>query len=64
MSSIPVQNQAVDSNPSQKTQPEAAEVCIMPGRSEFTNLPSISPDFEPMIIQNTWAKNFFKFNDD
>ncbi len=34
----------------------------VPGFSAFSNLAELSPDFERLIIQNTWMKTFFKFD--
>lgn len=44
-------------------QARSAHICMMPGFQAFSNLAEISPNFERMIIQNTWTKAFFKFGD-
>lgn len=42
-------------------QARSANICMMPAFQSFANLASISPEFEDIIIQNTWNKAFFKF---
>lgn len=44
-------------------QARSAHICMMPGFQAFSNLAEVSPNFERMIIQNTWTKTFFKFGD-
>lgn len=42
-------------------QARSANIMIFPAFQTFANLRSISPDFEDIIIGNTWNKVFFKF---
>lgn len=42
-------------------QARSANICMMPAFQSFANLAAISPEFEDIIIQNTWNKAFFKF---
>ncbi len=41
-------------------QARSAGVMMMPAFQTFANLASVSPEFEEMIIGNTWTKCFFK----
>lgn len=43
-------------------QARSAQICMIPAFQTFANLKSISPDFEDIIIGNTWTKVFFKFS--
>lgn len=42
-------------------QARSAGICMIPAFQTFANLRAISPDFEDIIIGNTWNKVFFKF---
>ena len=42
-------------------QARSAKICMIPAFQTFANLRSVSPDFEDIIIGNTWNKIFFKF---
>lgn len=42
-------------------QARSAGICMIPAFQTFANLSAISPDFEDIIIGNTWNKIFFKF---
>lgn len=42
-------------------QARSANICMIPAFQTFANLRSVSPDFEDIIIGNTWNKVFFKF---
>jgi intracellular multiplication protein IcmO len=42
-------------------QARSAGICMIPAFQTFANLRAISPDFEDIIIGNTWNKIFFKF---
>jgi intracellular multiplication protein IcmO len=42
-------------------QARSANICMIPAFQTFANLRAISPDFEDIIIGNTWNKIFFKF---
>lgn len=42
-------------------QARSAGICMIPAFQTFANLRSVSPDFEDIIIGNTWNKIFFKF---
>lgn len=42
-------------------QARSAGICMLPAFQTFANLRAISPDFEDIIIGNTWNKVFFKF---
>lgn len=42
-------------------QARSARICMIPAFQSFANLSTVSPDFEDIIIQNTWSKIFFKF---
>lgn len=42
-------------------QARSAGICMIPAFQTFANLRAISPDFEDIIIGNTWTKVFFKF---
>lgn len=41
-------------------QARCAGVMVIPAFETFANLASVSPEFEEMIIGNTWTKCFFK----
>jgi intracellular multiplication protein IcmO len=42
-------------------QARSAGICMLPAFQTFANLRAVSPDFEDIIIGNTWNKVFFKF---
>lgn len=42
-------------------QARSAGICMIPAFQTFANLRAVSPDFEDIIIGNTWNKVFFKF---
>jgi type IV secretory pathway TraG/TraD family ATPase VirD4 len=42
-------------------QARSARICMIPAFQSFANLATVSPDFEDIIIQNTWSKVIFKF---
>ena len=42
-------------------QARSANICMVPAFQTFANLRSVSPDFEDIIVGNTWNKVFFKF---
>ena len=42
-------------------QARSAQICMIPAFQTFANLRAVSPDFEDIIIGNTWNKIFFKF---
>jgi GTPase SAR1 family protein len=42
-------------------QARSANICMIPAFQTFANLRAVSPDFEDIIIGNTWNKVFFKF---
>lgn len=42
-------------------QARSAQIMMMPAFQTFANLRTVSPDFEDIIIGNTWNKVFFKF---
>ena len=42
-------------------QARSAGICMIPAFQTFANLSTVSPDFEDIIIGNTWTKVFFKF---
>lgn len=42
-------------------QARSAGIAMVPAFQSFANLSQVSPDFEDIIIQNTWSKLFFKF---
>lgn len=41
-------------------QARSARIVMMPAFQAFANLSSVSPDFEDIIVQNTWNKVYFK----
>lgn len=42
-------------------QARSARICMLPAFQTFANLRAVSPNFEDIIIGNTWTKVFFKF---
>lgn len=42
-------------------QARSAQICMLPAFQTFANLRAVSPDFEDIIIGNTWNKIYFKF---
>lgn len=42
-------------------QARSARICMLPAFQTFANLRAVSPNFEDIIIGNTWNKVFFKF---
>jgi hypothetical protein len=42
-------------------QARSANICMVPAFQTFANLRTVSPDFEDIIVGNTWNKVFFKF---